>query len=81
MVFLVRYSSVLLPTPCPPPCELYELDRSEMKDFYTTYNRLSIELYTFPKPTVALTTKDFGSLLSNIRMDPRSELVSTLGGT
>jgi enoyl-CoA hydratase/carnithine racemase len=33
--------------------ELYELDRSEMKDFYTTYNRLSIELYTFPKPTVA----------------------------
>jgi enoyl-CoA hydratase/carnithine racemase len=36
--------------------ELYELDRSEMKDFYTTYNRLSIELYTFPKSTVAAIT-------------------------
>jgi len=36
--------------------ELYELERTEMKDFYTTFNRLSIELYTFPKPTVAAIT-------------------------
>lgn len=33
--------------------ELYELDKSEMKDFYTTFNKLSIDIYTFPKPTVA----------------------------
>ncbi len=33
--------------------ELYELDRSEMKDFYTTFNRLSMEIFTFPKPSVA----------------------------
>jgi len=33
--------------------ELYELEKTELTDFYTTYNRLSIDLYTFPKPTVA----------------------------
>ncbi|UCF08278.1 MAG: enoyl-CoA hydratase/isomerase family protein [Thermoplasmata archaeon] len=32
--------------------ELYELEKTELTDFYTTYNRLSIDLYTFPKPTV-----------------------------
>jgi enoyl-CoA hydratase/carnithine racemase len=35
---------------------LYELDRNDMKIFYQTYNRLSLDLYTFPKPTIAALT-------------------------
>lgn len=35
---------------------LYELNRNEMKIFYQTFNRLSLDLYTFPKPTIAAIT-------------------------
>lgn len=36
--------------------ELLSLDREGLKEFYTTFNRLSMELYTLPKPTVAAIT-------------------------
>jgi len=36
--------------------ELYELDREGMNRFYKNYNRLCLDLYTFPKPTVASIT-------------------------
>lgn len=36
--------------------ELYELDREGMSLFYKNYNRLCLELYTLPKPTVAAIT-------------------------
>ncbi len=36
--------------------ELYELSREEFSKFYMEFNELCIELYTFPKPTVAAIT-------------------------
>ncbi len=33
--------------------ELYELDEKEFSVFYRSYNQLCLDLYTFPKPTVA----------------------------
>ena len=32
--------------------QLFNETESEVKQFYQTYNRLSLELYTFPKPTI-----------------------------
>lgn len=36
--------------------QLYELDKDQFKLFYNTYNRLSLDLYTLPKPTIAAIT-------------------------
>jgi enoyl-CoA hydratase/carnithine racemase len=33
--------------------QLFELDRSEFEVFYRAYNRLCLDLYTLPKPTIA----------------------------
>ncbi len=43
-----RYFSVGLDVP-----GLLRLERSEFRRVYTAYNRVCLELYTFPKPTVA----------------------------
>ena len=34
--------------------ELIKLDKNQLREFYQNYNKLSIELYTFPKPTIAV---------------------------
>ncbi|MEE9151201.1 MAG: enoyl-CoA hydratase/isomerase family protein [Thermoplasmata archaeon] len=36
--------------------QLYELEEEDFRMFYRTYNRLCIDLYTFPKPTIAAIT-------------------------
>lgn len=36
--------------------ELYEFGEEDMKLFYQTYNRLCLDLYSFPKPTIAAIT-------------------------
>lgn len=36
--------------------QLYELDKDQFKLFYKTYNRLSLDIYTLPKPTIAAIT-------------------------
>lgn len=36
--------------------QLYKLSRSDFKIFYTTFNRVCIDLYSLPKPTVAAIT-------------------------
>jgi len=36
--------------------ELFELSIEELKTFYTSFNRLCLDLYSFPKPTLAALT-------------------------
>lgn len=36
--------------------ELYQLETKEVEKFYRTFNQLCLELYSFPKPTVAAIT-------------------------
>jgi enoyl-CoA hydratase/carnithine racemase len=36
--------------------ELFELDREGFREYYQAFNRMSLELYTLPKPTVAAIT-------------------------
>jgi len=36
--------------------QLFELDRENFKVFYQAFNRVSIDLYTLPKPTIAAIT-------------------------
>ena len=36
--------------------ELIDLDEKEFTEFYTAFNRLCIDLYTFPKPVIAAIT-------------------------
>ncbi len=36
--------------------ELFELDRDGFREYYQAYNRMSLDLYTLPKPTVAAIT-------------------------
>jgi len=36
--------------------ELYDLPRSEFQTFFRAFNRLTLDLYTFPRPTVAAVT-------------------------
>jgi enoyl-CoA hydratase/carnithine racemase len=35
---------------------LYDLSRAEFEDFYNTFNRFALRLFTFPKPTIAAIT-------------------------
>ncbi|MFX0087929.1 MAG: enoyl-CoA hydratase/isomerase family protein [Candidatus Hodarchaeota archaeon] len=36
--------------------ELLQLNKEQFKEFYTEFNKLSLDLYTFPKPVVAALT-------------------------
>ncbi|UCE13525.1 MAG: enoyl-CoA hydratase/isomerase family protein [Candidatus Heimdallarchaeota archaeon] len=36
--------------------ELFELERNDFKKYYQSFNQLCLELYTFPKPTIAALT-------------------------
>jgi enoyl-CoA hydratase/carnithine racemase len=36
--------------------ELFELTKSDFKFFYQTFNRVCLDLYTLPKPTIAVIT-------------------------
>ncbi len=36
--------------------QLFELGKEDLETFYTTFNRVSMELYTLPKPTMAALT-------------------------
>jgi enoyl-CoA hydratase/carnithine racemase len=36
--------------------ELFDYDKEKMKLFYQTFNRLSLDIYTFPKPVIAALT-------------------------
>ncbi|MFX0015484.1 MAG: enoyl-CoA hydratase/isomerase family protein [Promethearchaeota archaeon] len=36
--------------------ELLQLSREDFRGFYTSYNHLCVDLYTFPKPTIAALT-------------------------